>query len=105
MDRRKFLYRVMAGVAGTTTAIAVTEASSSTGATAAGETQCVAYQVKGFSCVTCAVGLETMLLQHRGVTRAHASYSDARVVIGFDRNLTSDKELRKFIADCGFSAT
>jgi copper chaperone CopZ len=100
MDRRRFLYRVMTGA----TAIAVTEASP-TGARAAGETQCVAYQVKGFSCVTCAVGLETMLLQQKGVTRASASYSDARVVIGFDRNLTSDKELRKFIADCGFSAT
>jgi copper chaperone CopZ len=103
MDRRNFLYRVMAGVAGTTTAFAVTEATCSTGSRAAGETQCVAYEVKGFSCVACAVGLETMLLQHKGVTRVKASYPEARIVIGFDRNLTSEENLREFIAACGFS--
>jgi len=103
MDRRRFLYRVMTGMAGATTAIALTEASFTTDARAARENRSIAYQVKGFTCITCAVGLEAMLRQQKGVTRASASYSDARVVIGFDRNLTSEDTLQKFIAGCGFS--
>jgi|SRR5580704_5292466 copper chaperone CopZ len=105
MDRRKFLYHVMAGMAGTTTTIALTETSCNTDARAARENRSIACQVKGFTCETCAVGLETMLLQQKGVTRASASYSDASVVIAFDGNLTSGKELREFIASCGFSVT
>jgi len=61
------------------------------------------YQVKGFTCVTCAVGLEVMLRGLRGVTRANASYPAARVVIGFDGELTNEKTLRDFISSCGFS--
>src|ERR1700745_3615845 len=103
MDRRRFLYHVVTGMAGTTTAFALTEASFGADARAAREKRSIAYQVKGFTCATCAVGLETMLLQQKGVTQASASYSDARVVIVFDRNLTSDKELRESLASCGFA--
>jgi copper chaperone len=103
MDRRKFLYSVTAGVAGTTTAIALTEASFSGDTRTARENRGVTYHVKKFTCITCAVGLETMLLQQKGVSRVSASYSEAKVVIGFDRNLTSEKNLREFIAACGFS--
>jgi len=103
MDRRNFIYRVMAGVAGTTTAIALTEANFSVPVRAARENRSVVYEVKGFTCVTCVVGLETMLLLQKGVTGVTASYPESRVDIGFDQNLTSDENLRKFIAACGFS--
>jgi len=52
--------------------------------------------------VTCAVGLEVMLRGLKGVTRANASYPEARVVIGFDSNLTTEKALKDFVASCGF---
>jgi copper chaperone CopZ len=61
--------------------------------------------VKGFTCVTCAVGLEVMLRGLKGVTRAKASYAQANVKIGFDANLTSEKTLKDFVAACGFSVT
>ena len=103
MDRRNFLRRAIAGMAGTTATIALSETGAGTAADAATETQCVTYRVQGFSCETCAVGLETMLLQRKGVIRVRATYSDARVVIGFDDNLTTYHQLREFIASCGFS--
>jgi copper chaperone CopZ len=103
MDRRKFIYSVTAGVAGTTTVIALTETDFSSDTREAKENRSVAYQVKGFTCITCAVGLETMLRQQTGVTRVTASYPEERVTIGFDQNLTSEEDLRKFIAICGFS--
>jgi hypothetical protein len=49
------------------------------------------------------VGLEVMLRQQKGVTRANASYQENKVVIGFDADLTSEKSLKDFIAGCGFS--
>jgi len=93
MDRRNFICGVgVVGAAGLTAADA-----------AARETTSVAYKVKGFTCITCAVGLEVMLRQQKGVTRAKASYPQNSVVIGFDGKLTSEKTLKEFIAGCGFS--
>jgi hypothetical protein len=60
-------------------------------------------ETQGFTCVTCAVGLKVMLRGLKGVTRAKASYPQANVAIGFDANLTSEKALKDFIANCGFS--
>jgi anaerobic selenocysteine-containing dehydrogenase len=102
MDRRKFLSRMIAGAAGTT---AVGFAPTGLGATTASakENQVVTWQVRGFTCITCATGLEVMLLQQKGVARASASYPAARVTIGFDNHITSEETLRKFIAGCGFS--
>ena len=67
------------------------------------ETSTVTYRVNGFTCVTCAVGLETMLRTQPGVVRVSASYPDKRCEIGFDGAVTSDAALRQFIASCGFS--
>jgi Cu+-exporting ATPase len=93
MDRRKFICGTGAvGAAGLTAADAVAK-----------ETTAVTWKVKGFTCITCAVGLEVMLRQQKGVTRAKASYPQNSVVIGFDGKLTSEKALKEFIAGCGFS--
>ena len=67
------------------------------------ENQTVSYEVKGFSCVTCATGLEVQLRDLKGVVRAHASYPEAAVVIGFDQNIISAQMLRDAITNCGFS--
>ena len=40
----------------------------------AAETRAITYHVKGFSCITCAVGLDTMLARHKGIVRSKSSY-------------------------------
>ncbi|MBZ5507087.1 MAG: hypothetical protein LAO78_16645 [Acidobacteriia bacterium] len=102
MDRRKFLSRIIAGAAGTT-AVGLAAASLSMAAASAKENRVVTWQVQGFTCITCATGLEVLLLQQKGVARASASYPEAKVIIGFDNRMTSEEALRQFIAGCGFS--
>jgi Cu+-exporting ATPase len=62
----------------------------------------VTYRVRGFSCVTCAVGLDTTLRQKEGVVLSQASYPDGKVVVKFDPKETSDAALRATIAEMGF---
>ena len=97
VDRRGFLRGV--AVAATTTAAGIGVAS----AAVPKETRGVTYRIKGFTCITCAVGLEAMLKGLNGVTRASASYPANTVAIGFDEYMTTEKTLRDFISACGFS--
>lgn len=93
MFRRNFLQRL-------------TFASASTLAVAAAESdrnRTVTYSVKGFTCVTCAVGLETMLGRQQGITRAEASYPKHNVVIEFNPHTVSEKTLKQYIAELGFT--
>jgi hypothetical protein len=53
MFRRKFMQRVACAVA-------------AAGPAAARETKSVTYRIEGFTCVTCAVGLDTMLRDQKG---------------------------------------
>lgn len=107
MNRRKFLNQVMGGVAGTAAGIGLAKV----GLNKMGlnkveaapiENQTVACKVRGFTCITCATGLEVMLLEQKGVVRVAASYPEGNVLIGFDRNLTSEESLKEFISSCGF---
>lgn len=66
-------------------------------------TTTVTWRVRGFTCVTCAVGLETMLRQQKGVQSAEASYSNATVTIRFHSEAVSEASLRAFIAELGFT--
>jgi anaerobic selenocysteine-containing dehydrogenase len=101
MDRRNFLRKLTAaGTAAATTAIA---AGASAAPVAPKETRSVTYNVRGFTCVTCSVGLEVMLRGLNGVTRANASYPAHNVVIGFDEHMTNEKTLKEFVTVCGFS--
>lgn len=107
MDRRRFLRRLTA--AGAVGAAVGVELGCGTGtppsgsAATPGSTTRVTYQVKGFTCITCAVGLEAMLRGVRGVTEASASYGEHKVTIAFDEQVTSDVALKQFVTDCGFS--
>jgi copper chaperone len=96
MDRRNFLCEVAAvGTAAASVAAAKPAAVK--------ETRAVTWKVKGFTCITCSVGLEVMLRGLHGVARANASYPANNVVIGFDEHATSEKTLREFIEVCGFT--
>ena len=94
MDRRGFLCRLTA--AGAAGAAGVELGCGSAAAR-------VTYQVQGFTCITCAVGLETMLRGVRGVTQASASYANKTVTIAFDAQTIGEDALKGFIGDCGFS--
>lgn len=93
MFRRRFIQRMAWAGTGS---LAVGEAA------IAGTRQTVNYQVKGFTCIACAVGLETMLRQHKGVIKVQASYSKASAWIEFDPNLVTEHSLKELISDMGF---
>jgi len=96
MDRRNFLR----GVTGATTAAATAGglgiASAVAPKAAPKESRNVTYRIKGFTCITCAVGLEVMLKGLKGVTRASASYPGNTVTIGFDEHVTTEKNVEGF---------
>lgn len=96
MIRRKFLSLVtLAGVGGLAAieGVAVTERKT------------VTFRITGFTCITCAVGLETLLEKEKGVIRAKASYPENVTTITFNPAQTSETALAGFIAATGFIAT
>ena len=52
----------------------------------AAQTKTVTYKIKGFSCITCAVGLDVMLRRNKGVLRSNSTYPEAITTIDFDPN-------------------
>ena len=95
MFRRQFIHHLtLAGTGG----LAI-----SGSAKAADRHQTVTYQVDGFTCVTCAVGLEVLLRRENGVARAEASYPKRSVLIEFDPALVTERALKQYIGKMGFS--
>ena len=94
MQRRRFV-QMMTLAGGTLAAMEMTHAS---------QTNTVSYRVKGFTCITCAVGLETMLREQKGVKWAKASYPEAMVTIKYDPSKVGEPALRGFISELGFTA-
>jgi Cu+-exporting ATPase len=94
MFRRRFLQLVtMASVGGLAPLEAVSAAA----------TQTVIYQVKGFTCVTCATGLDTLLSQQKGIASSKSTYPQGKVTVAFDPKQTSEQAIVTFIADLGFT--
>jgi copper chaperone CopZ len=97
MIRRRFIQLITLGT-GSLATIGAASAIEST------KKKTVTYRVTGFTCITCAVGLEVMLRQEKGVAWAKASYPDANVVIKFDPKEVTDDSLRTYISSMGFKA-
>jgi len=95
MERRRFVQMMTLAGVGTVAAAELAHA---------GETKTVTYHVKGFTCVTCAVGLEAMLREQKGVKYVKATYPEARVTIRFDPGAVKEAALRGFISELGFTA-
>jgi copper chaperone CopZ len=70
---------------------------------AAGTSKTVIYRVKGFSCITCATGLDTMLSQQKGITSSKSTYPGGKVIVGFDPKKTNEQAIVAFIASLGFT--
>jgi copper chaperone len=94
MFRRQFVQFVATLGAGSVAAIAAADAKG---------TETVTYLVKGFSCVTCAVGLDTMLQKQKGIVWSKSSYPDGIIRIHFDPQDVAEKSLQAFINEMGFT--
>lgn len=69
----------------------------------AGTARTVIYQVKGFTCITCAVGLDTLLSKQKGILSSKSTYPEGKVTIKFDETAITEKAIEGFIAEMGFS--
>jgi copper chaperone CopZ len=94
MIRRKFLQLVALSGAG---AIAPLEAMASAAA------RTLVFQVKGFTCITCAVGLDTMLGRTKGVVSSNSTYPEGKVTVRFDPDSATENSVRSVITDAGFT--
>lgn len=70
---------------------------------AAGPRTTLIFQVKGFTCPTCAVGLDTLLSKERGILSTRSTYPEGKLVVAFDPQQSSEEAIQKFIADMGFT--
>jgi len=93
MIRRKFLQLMTLSSAGALVSLE---------AVAGGAVQTIVLQVKGFTCITCAVGLDTMLERTKGVVSSHSTYPEGKVTVRFNANSDAENAIRAVIADAGF---
>jgi copper chaperone CopZ len=70
----------------------------------AAESKTVTYKIKGFTCVTCAVGLDTLLQRQQGVIHAKSTYPEAVTTIEYKPSVVTERELKTFISEMGFEA-
>jgi copper chaperone CopZ len=62
----------------------------------------VVYVVKGFSCITCATGLDTLLGQQKGIAWSRSTYPEGKVSVGFDPRQITEQTIVDFISELGF---
>lgn len=94
MFRRQFMQFVATLGASSVATIAAAEAKG---------LKTVTYVVKGFSCITCAVGLDTMLRNKKGVAWCKSSYPDGIARIQFDPKEVNEAQIKDFISEMGFA--
>ncbi len=63
----------------------------------------VIYQVKGFSCITCAVGLDTLLSKQKGILASKSTYPEGKVTVQFDPDAINERTIEGFISEMGFT--
>jgi copper chaperone CopZ len=92
MVRRKFIQGIACGIG------------ASEVAAGAAKTKTVTYRIEGFSCVTCAVGLDSMLKDQKGIVRCRSSYRDRTAVIEYNPELINETLIKAYIQELGFTA-
>jgi copper chaperone CopZ len=63
----------------------------------------VVFSVKGFSCITCAIGLDTLLAKEKGVFSSDSTYPEGKVTVKFNPKVCSEHSIRARIAEMGFT--
>ncbi len=69
---------------------------------AAESTRTATFQIKGFSCVTCATGLDTMLSRQRGINSSKSTYPAGVVTVCFNPDQMTEERIVDFIERLGF---
>lgn len=92
MVRRDFIQKIAAAGGGTAAAAAAKAAPAKAASAAT-----AVFMVKGFTCITCAVGLEVVLRGIKGISAAKATYPEGKVTVGYDPALQSEEKIRAFI--------
>lgn len=72
--------------------------------TEAAQNKTLTYRIKGFSCITCAVGLDVMLRRNKGVLRSHSTYPEAITTVEFEPAIITSNTIKSLIAEMGFTA-
>jgi copper chaperone CopZ len=96
MQRRRFIQ--FASLAAGASGLAALEK-----AAAAEQRKTVILMVKGFSCVTCAVGLDTMLTREKGIVSSHSTYPEGKATVCYRADLINEDAICGLISDMGFS--
>jgi copper chaperone CopZ len=68
-------------------------------------TRTATYQVKGFSCVTCATGLDTRLGRQKGIKSSKSTYPEGLVTVCFNPGQITEERIVAFISELGFTVT
>jgi copper chaperone CopZ len=71
---------------------------------AAVPTRTVKYSIEGFTCITCAVGLDALLADRKGIVKSKSSYPDRTSVIEYNPQLVTETEIKGYIQELGFRA-
>jgi copper chaperone CopZ len=96
MFRRNFLQLMTLAITGGLTSIESFSAE---------PTRTVTYQVKGFSCVTCATGLDTMLGRQKGIRSCKSTYPEGLVTVCYDPAQITQERIKAFVEELGFRVT
>jgi Cu+-exporting ATPase len=99
MIRRRFLQLATLSSAASLAALGMDNVSLAEAAAAT----LVVYRVKGFSCPTCAIGLDTLLLQQKGVRSSKSTYPEGKVSVQFQPEVISESGIRALIEEMGFT--
>jgi len=67
-------------------------------------TRTVKYNIEGFTCVTCAVGLDSLLADRKGIVKSKSSYPDRTCMIEYNTELVTETEIKGYIQELGFKA-
>jgi len=84
--------------------IFLTGLAAAVGSIKAADSKTVTYKIKGFTCVTCAVGLDTLLQRQDGVIHSKSSYPEAVTTIEYKPAVITERDLKSFISEMGFEA-
>ncbi len=98
MDRRNF-FMAVAATSGAGLALHESRAVSEKPPV---ENASVTWTVSGFSCITCAVGLETLLKAQKGIMAVRALYPSGKVEVRFDSNVIALSQIRGLVDLLGF---
>jgi copper chaperone CopZ len=63
------------------------------------------FRVKGFTCVTCATGLDTMLSRQAGIKSSQSTYPAGICKVIFNPDRITEESIVSFITDLGFTVT